>query len=182
MAQQTASGNVLRHELALTVRVAAAAPPGAVFDTLADLSGQPGWGGAEASLLLSVGAPSGPAVAGTEYTSTAEDAVCIIRDSSVVTEASRPRTFEKVTDSRLETKKGGLPAQWLLVHRYDIEPAGDGSLITCTSRLVRANALPGPLAVYGIPVLRRLGMWEWARAGRAGLLRLAAASDRKTRA
>ncbi|MBT2538568.1 hypothetical protein [Arthrobacter sp. ISL-69] len=179
MTRQMASANVLKHELAVMVREKSKATANTVFNTLANLSGHPGWGGAEAATLLSVDAPAGPAMAGTEFTSTSEDATCRIWDSSVVTEAVRPATFEKVTESRLKTKRKGTPAQWLLVHRYEIEPVGVGSRITYTCRLVRADALPGSLALLGIPVLRWLASREWARASRAGLRRLVAAAETK---
>jgi len=182
MTRQTASANILKHELAVTVREKSKAAASTVFDTLADLSSHPAWGGAEASRLLSIDAPVRPAMGGTEFTSTAEDAICRMWDSSVVTEAARPATFEKVTESRLETKRGGTPAQWLLVHRYEIEPDGVGSRITYTCRLVRADALPGPLALFGIPVLRTFSYREWARASRQGLRRLVAAAEIKPRA
>ncbi|MDQ0078402.1 hypothetical protein [Arthrobacter oryzae] len=182
MTRQMAAANVLKHELVVTVWRKSTAQADVVFDTLADLSGHPGWGGAEASTLLSVDAPAGPAIAGVEFTSTSEDAICRIWDSSVVTQAVRPATFEKVTESRLETKRKGSPAQWLMVHRYEVEPDGDRSKITYTCRLVRANALPGSLALYGIPVLRSLASREWARPSRAGLRRLVAAAEAKPRA
>ncbi|MBT2596550.1 hypothetical protein [Arthrobacter sp. ISL-72] len=182
MARQMASANVLKHELAVTVRKKSTATTYKVFDVLADLSGHRGWGGAEASRLVSMDAPGGPARTGTEFTSTSEDAICRIWDSSVVTEAARPATFEKVTESRLETKRKGTPAQWLLVHRYEIEPDGVGSQITYTCRLVRADALPGPLALFGIPVLRSFASHEWAHASRAGLLRLVATAETNPRA
>jgi hypothetical protein len=137
MKEQRTAANVLQREVAVTVREHAGVPAQRVYDVLADLPGHPGWGGAEASTLLSMDAPPGPARAGTEFTSTAEDAICRMRDSSVVTEAVRP---------------------------------------------VRASALPGVLAIYGIPVLRSLASLEWARASRAGLRRLIAAAETIARA
>lgn len=181
MKQQGAMANILKHELAVTVREHSIVPTHVVFDVLADLPGHVGWGGAEASTLLSMEAPSGQAVAGTEFTSTAEDSICRMRDSSVVTEAVRPMRFELVTESALESKRNGTPADWVLVHRYDIEPAGSGSQITYTCRLVRASALPGLLVMLGIPVLRPVAVAEWARASKAGLKRLVAAAETKAR-
>jgi len=177
MKQQRTAGNVLKREVAVTVREHARAPAHTVFDVLADLPGHMRWGGAEASTLLSMDAPAGQATAGTEFTSTAEDAICRMRDSSVVTEAVRPSRFERVTESALESKKNRTPADWLVVHRYEIEPDGNQSDITYTCRLVRATGLPGLLAMFGIPVLRSLASLEWARAGRAGLRRLIAAAE-----
>jgi hypothetical protein len=182
MKQQRTAANVLKREVAVTVREHSAAPAHTVFDVLADLAGHPGWGGAEASTLLSMDAPPGQATAGTEFTSTAEDSICRMRDSSVVTEAVRPSTFERVTESALESKKNGTPADWLLVHRYEIRPDGNQSDVTYTCRLVRATALPGMLAMFGTPVLRSLAAREWARASRAGLRRLIAAAETTARA
>lgn len=181
MKQQRATANILKHELAVTVREHAMVPAHVVFDVLADLPGHLDWGGAEASTLLSMDAPPGPAVAGMEFTSTAEDAICRMRDSSVVTEAVRPTQFERVTESALESKRKGTLADWVLVHRYEIEPAGNWSDITYTHRLVRASAFPGLLAMLGIPVLRSVAVAEWRRASRAGLRRLAAAAETKAR-
>jgi hypothetical protein len=182
MKQQRTAANVLKREVSVTVREHSAAPAQAVFDVLADLSGHPGWGGAGASMLLSMDAPQGQATAGTEFTSTAEDAVCRIRDSSVITEAVRPSRFEQVTESALESRKNGEPANWLLVHRYEIQPVGDRSDVTCTCRLVRASALPGIRVMFGLPLLRSLAAFEWAQASRAGLRRLIAEAERAARA
>lgn len=182
MEKHTGGGNVLRQELAVTVREHSTAPAPVVFDVLANLRGHLRWGGAEASTLLSVAAPEGEATAGTEFGSTAEDGICRMQDSSVVTEAVRPWRFEKVTESKLESKKNGTTADWLLVHRYEFEADGDQCDVTYTCRLARASGLPGPLAAFGIPVLRSLASREWARASRVGLRRLVAAAEILTQA
>lgn len=177
MKQQKTAGNVLRQEVAVTVSQHSTAPAHIVFDVLANLPGHLMWGGAEASTLLFMDAPEGQATAGTEFSSTAEDGICRMQDSSVVTEAVRPLSFERVTESVLTSKRNGTKADWLTVHRYDIEADGSQSSITYRCRLVRANGLPGPLAMFGIPVLRSLASLEWARASRAGLRRLVAAAE-----
>jgi hypothetical protein len=182
MRQQRTAANVLRREVTVVVREHSTAPAGTVFDVLADLPGHPGWGGAEATTLLSMEAPPGQAAAGTEFTSTAEDAIYRMRDSSVITEAVRPSRFERVTESALESKKNGTSADWLLVHRYEIRPDGNQSEVIYTCRLVCATALPGVLAMFGMPVLRSLAAREWARASRAGLRRLIAAAETTARA
>ena len=182
MKQQRTAGNVLDREIAVTVHQHATVPPDIVFDVLADLPHHMMWGGAEASTLLSMQAPPGQATAGTEFTSTAEDRICRMRDSSVVTEALRPWMFERVTESALESKKHGTKAAWLLVHRYEIEAASEQSDVTYTCRLVRASGLPGLLAMFGFPVLRSLAVREWARASREGLGRLIAAAETTARA
>ncbi|SLK13693.1 hypothetical protein [Arthrobacter sp. P2b] len=177
MKRQQTAGNVLKHEIAVTVREHTTAPSPVVFDVLANLTGHMQWGGAEASTLLSMEAPEGQATAGTEFISTAEDGTCRMTDSSVVTEAVRPVRFERVTESAVASKRNGTTADWLLVHRYDIEADGNHSDVTYTCRLVRASGLPGLLALYGIPVLRSLARLEWARASGAGLRRLTAAAE-----
>ena len=182
MKLQRTPANVLKNELTVTVREHTKVPAQTVYDVLANLPGHLRWGGAEASTLLSVDAPAGQAAAGTEFTSAAEDHICRMRDSSVVTEAVRPSRFERVTESALESKRTGKPADWILVHRYEIEPDGNQSDVTYTCRLVRASALPGVLAIYGVPVLRSLASREWARASRAGLRRLIAAAETTARA
>ena len=182
MKQQSTAGNVLNHEIAVTVHQHATVPADIVFDVLANLSHHMLWGGADASTLLSMQAPPGQATAGTEFTSTAEDRICRMRDSSVVTEALRPWMFERVTESAVESKKHGTKASWLLVHRYEIEAAAEQSDVSYTCRLVRASGLPGPLAMFGFPVLRSLAMHEWARANKEGLGRLIAAAETSVRA
>lgn len=181
MKRQEAVGNVLKHGVSVTVREHAVAPAHIVFDVLARLPEYMQWGGAEASTLLSMEAPQGTAAAGTEFTSTAEDGICRMRDSSVVTEAVRARTFEKVTESALESKRKDDTAEWLVVHRYDIEADGNQSDVTYSCRLVRATGLPGLLAMFGIPVLRSLASLEWARASKAGLRRLIATAETSAR-
>jgi hypothetical protein len=177
MKQQRTAGNVLTQEVAVTVREHTTASAYAIFDILTNLPGHLQWGGAEASTLLSMDAPEGQASAGTEFISTAEDQICRIRNSSVVTEAVRPLRFEQVAESALVSKKNGTTADWVLVHRYEIETDGNQSIVTYTCRLVRATGLPGLLAMFGIPVLRSLASIEWARASRAGLRRLIAAAE-----
>lgn len=59
MKQQRTAGNVLNHEIAVTVHQHATVPADIVFDVLANLSHHMMWGGAEASTLLSMQAPRG---------------------------------------------------------------------------------------------------------------------------
>jgi len=58
------------------------------------------------------------------------------------------------------------------------QPDGNQSDVTYTCRLVRATALPGLLGMLRTPVLRSLASLEWARASRAGLLRLIGSGPR----
>lgn len=169
-------------EVAVTVRERTMAPPQLVFDALADPQRYLDWGGAEASTLLSIDAPPGSATVGTEFTSTGEDMVCEMWDSSVVTEATPPLRFERVVDSAVTVKRSGKTADWVLVHRYELEPDGSGTTVTYASRLVRASALPGPLSMLGIPVLRTIALREWSKAAQAGLHRLIVAAEGGARA
>lgn len=107
--------------------------------------------------------------------------MCRMQDSSVVTEAVRPTRFERVTDSRVEVKRSGKAADWVVVHRYETEPDSDECTVTYTCRLVRASVLPGALSMLGVRGLRAIAAWEWSRASRAGLRRLTAAAEARSR-
>ena len=96
---------------------------------------------------LVIDAPEGPASVGTEFRSTGADAMGTFDDSSVVTEASRPRVFEFVTEARLSTKKGAV-VEWTSGHRYKIEPANRGCRVSYTIRSESPIA-----AASGLPVL-----------------------------
>jgi hypothetical protein len=95
-----------------------------------------------------------------------------MHDSSVVTEAERPRALEFVTESAMQLKKAGASTDWMIVHRYEIEPRGIGCHVTYTSRVTRASALPGPLGVFKLPILRWLAMREAAGQAKRGLRNL----------
>jgi hypothetical protein len=137
------------------------APAEGVYDLLADLSSHLAWGGrrrSKRSRLLSLDAPPGSAQVGTEFTSSGEDSVVRMIDGSVVTEATRPFTFEFVTESAWELKRGGRRADCTIVHRYDVAPTTHGCRVTYAIRITRMSALPGPLATFRIPGLRWIAM------------------------
>jgi len=162
-------------ELVIEVEERGAAPAGVVYDLLADLSTHLEWGGARQqgkSRLLSLDAPAGTAAVGTEFSTTGEDAICHMEDRSVVTESSRARTFEFVTESSMELKRGGKRSEWTLVHRYEIAPESGGCRVTFRSRITRVSALPGLLVVFRIPGLRAIALKEAASGSRAGLRNL----------
>lgn len=148
--------NAIRKELSYRATAEAQVPADAVYATIAELSNHPKWSEAqgEGSGLTSFDAPAGLAGVGTEFASTGRDPMSVMTDRSVVTEATRPTTFEFVTDSAMELKRSGKRSGWTLVHRYEIEPRGAGCEITATTRVVRINALPGAFALMRIPGMR----------------------------
>jgi hypothetical protein len=125
--------------------VTSAAPPGAVFDTIVDLRAHLEWSGERAASdtfkLLELDAPEGPALVGTEFTSSGAADNGTFHDRSVVAEAKRPSVFVIETDSRLDRKRG---ATWEahFTHRYDVAPEGDGSRVTYTETISRVNYVP----------------------------------------
>lgn len=153
--------NVLKgRELEGRVSASSRAPTGVVYELLVDLASHLEWGGTRRtgrSRLLSVDAPPGPAAVGTEFSSTGQDSMCRMNDRSVVTTTTPSSTFEFVTYSTCEFRRGKR-ADWTIVHRYDIEPDPAGSRITYTHRATQASALPGPLALFRAPVLRSIAL------------------------
>ncbi len=135
------------------------APAEVVYDVLTDLRTHLEWGGRmqpkETYRLLSMRAPDGSAGVGTEFETTGADAMGVFADTSVVTEAQRPTLFEFVTEAQLSTKNGAL-AVWTNVHRYEIDPRGNGCRIAYTIRTVRISELPGALRAFNVPGLRSL--------------------------
>ena len=129
--QQRGNGraNALKGELIVHLEETTTAPAEIVYDRLADVRNHLEWGGTmqpkDNFRLLSIDAPEGPALVGTEFQSTGADAMGRFADSSVVTEATRPSVFEFVTEARLSTKKGKV-VEWTNIHRYELTPAGRG--------------------------------------------------------
>jgi hypothetical protein len=151
------------------------APADGVYDLLADLSSHLAWGGgrrSKRSRLLWLDAPPGPAQVGTEFTTSGEDSMARMIDGSVVTEATRPFTFEFVTESAWELKRGGRRADCTIVHRYDVAPTTYGCRVTYTIRITRMSALPGPLAILRIPGLRRIAKHRYVGSLRGGFRNL----------
>jgi hypothetical protein len=151
------------------------APAEVVFELLTDLSSHLEWGGrrrSKSARLRTLDAPAGSATVGTEFTSTGEDTMVRMTDRSVVTEATRPSTFEFVTESRWELKRGGKGADVTIVHRYDLAPTPGGCRAGYTFRATRASALPGPLAMFRVPILRSVAMRMSVASLRVGLRNL----------
>jgi len=183
-AQQKGVGrpSALKRELVVRLVETSRAPVEAVYDLLADVPGHLEWGGRQQRTkyrLLSVEAPEGPAVVGTEFRTTGADAMGEFADSSVVTEATRPRLFEFVTEARLTTKKG-VVAEWTNVHRYELMPKGGGCVIVYSLRTLRISELPGPMAAFNIPGLRALLLRLGGSNLRRGLRNLARRAERGT--
>jgi hypothetical protein len=146
---------------------------------LADVRNHLEWGGKMQPKrnfrLLSIDAPAGPALVGTEFKSTGADAMGRFADSSVVTEATRPSVFEFVTEARLSTKKGQV-VEWTNIHRYELTPHREGCRISYSLRTVRISELPGALAMFRVPGLRSLALkmsGSYSRKGLRNLVKLA---------
>lgn len=152
MAQEqhtTESGRIVIPDLVARVRSAAVSPE-RVYGALADLSRHLVWGGSMHKKrnfgLTSLSAPAGPASVGTEFRSTGADPMGSFTDRSVVTEATRPSVFEYVTDGHLEWKKAGKPAsETRITHRFEIEPDGNGALVTYRGHMTRWTDPPSVL-------------------------------------
>jgi len=180
-AQHTEAGraNALKGELRVHVEEPSAAPPAAVYELLANVRNHLEWAGdrqpKDNYRLLSIEAPEGRAIVGTEFSSTGADPMGRFADSSVVTEATAPSLFEFVTEANQTLKKGTVVV-WTSVHRYEITPQERGSRIAYTIRTVRISRLPGMLAVFNVPGLRSLLLkfaGSNARRGVRNLARLA---------
>jgi hypothetical protein len=167
--------NALEQELIVRVEEPSRASADAVFGVLADLRSHLRWAGEQQkrkTRLLTIEAPEGPAVVGTEFQTTGADPMGGFTDRSVVTEAVPGRTLEFVTEARLTTKKGkGI--DWTNVHRYELEPTADGCRIVYTIRIVRISELAGMLVAFKIPGLRGLAVKASTGVAKRGVRNLA---------
>lgn len=153
------------------------APAEAVYDLLADLQSHMEWAGQrqlETTRLLTIEAPAGPAVVGTEFFTTGSDGkVARWSDRSVVTEAIRPDVFEFVTEGRRQGKPGSRP--WLLtaVHRYEIASEPGGCRVSYTQDLTRLAGAPKTFTAPGISrIVFRISA-KYVRRGFEALLAMA---------
>jgi len=173
--------NALKQELVVSVEATSRATTEAVYDVLADLTSHTEWAGERQSKrtrLLTIDAPDGPAVVGTEFHSTGSDPMGMFSDRSVVTEATRGEVFEFVTEARLTTKKG-IATDWTNVERYELEPTVGGCRIVCTSRVSRISELPGMLGVFNVRGLRALGLAVSANVSRRSVRNLARVAEER---
>jgi uncharacterized protein YndB with AHSA1/START domain len=170
--------NALKHEVEIQVEVPCRAPAETVYEVLADLRSHLTWAGERQkknARLLTVDAPVGPALVGTEFTTTGADPMGRFTDRSVVTEATPPSVFEFVTEARLVTKRGKV-ADWTNVHRYELASSPGGCRIRYSIHITRISALPGALALFNVGALSGLvqkATRAAARRGVEGLARLA---------
>jgi hypothetical protein len=128
-----------------SVTVTSQAPPSIVYETVTDLPSHLVWSGERASddnfKLLSMEAPDGAARVGTAFSSSGANFNGTFHDRSVVTEAIPFSLLVIQTESQLDRKRGRT---WEVqfIHRYDIEPDGDGSRITYTDTAHEMNYVP----------------------------------------
>jgi hypothetical protein len=175
------SSNALKRELVVRVEAMSGATPASVYDLLADLSSHLVWAGerqAQRTRLLTIEAPPGPAVVGTEWRSTGADPMGTFSDRSVVTEATPGKGFEFVTDARLTTKRGRT-SDWTSVERYAVEQTVEGCRIVATSRVTRVSELPGMVALFNVPVLREIGLKVSAKVARRTVRNLARVAEER---
>lgn len=171
--------NALKRELLVRVEATSRATPQAVYAVLADLSTHLVWAGerqGKKTRLLTIDAPAAPATVGTEWRSTGADPMGSFSDRSVVTEATPGEVFEFVTEARLTTKQGAI-SDWTQIERFELEPAGEGSRIVCTSRVTRISALPNMLRLFNVPVLRAVALAVSSKVSRRSVQNLARAAE-----
>jgi hypothetical protein len=150
--------NALKRDVEIRVEVPSRARAEAVYEVLADVRSHLTWAGERQkrnARLLTVDAPEGPALVGTEFTTTGADPMGRFTDRSVVTEATPASVFEFVTEARLVTKRGKV-ADWTNVHRYELAPSPGGCRITYSIDITRISALPGALALFNVGPLSGL--------------------------
>ena len=171
--------NALKQDLVVRVEATSRASTEAVYAVLANLPSHTVWAGErqeKRTRLLTIDAPAGPAVVGTEFRSTGADPMGTFSDRSVVTEATPGMAFEFVTEARLTTKKG-IATHWTNTERYELEPTTDGCRVVCTSRVTRISSLPGTLGIFNIPGLRALGLAVSAKVSRRSVRNLARVAE-----
>jgi hypothetical protein len=175
--------NALGSELVLRVEEPSEASPEAVYEVLCDLRTHLRWAGEQQkpkTRLVSIEAPEGRAVVGTEFRTTGLDPMGTFSDRSVVTEAIPAKAFEFVTEAQLTTKKGRR-IDWTNVHRFELELNAGGTRIVYTIRIVRISELPGMLAMFKVPVLRGVALKASAGVAKRGVRNLARVAEGGTR-
>src|SRR6266508_2098693 len=112
--QQRGNGreDALKGELGIHLEETTTAPAEIIYDRLEDVRNHLEWGGKmqpkQTFRLLSIDAPAGPALVGTEFKSTGANALMRSDDLSVGTEATRPSLVELVTAAPLSTKSSNV--------------------------------------------------------------------------
>ncbi len=180
--QKTTSAGTTAGKIEIPDAVASVTTPNVsaerVYGALADLNRHTIWGGSKNGKrpgLLSLDAPAGAAIVGTEFRSTGIDLGGTFSDRSVVTEASRPRLFEFVTEGTLTKKKQGrLGSETTFTHRYEIAEHGAGCVVTYRGRAVRWTNPPFGLTSR---VLRPIIRMMFASMAKRTLRNLIASAD-----
>ena len=143
-----------------TVRSEAA--PAAVYELLATPATHLQWAGTQAPdkafRLLTLDAGAGPAAVGATFVSTGagdKSGSMTFHDTSTVTEATPSSAFAFETDAELVRKR--RPA-WhaRFVHRYALQPAGTGTVVTYTCQVFPLNYRPYWLHPLVRPMTRRM--------------------------
>ena len=181
--QDTRNGraNALEQELVVRVEETSSASPASVYEVLADLRSHAIWAGERQksnTRLLSVEAPAGPAMVGTEFQTTGADPMGTFADRSVVTEAAPGKAFEFVTEAQLTTKKGAA-VDWTNVHRFELSSDGAGTRIAYTIRIVRISRLVGMLGLFKVPGLRGLALKASGGVAKRGVRNLARLAEER---
>lgn len=132
------------------------ARPEVVYDLVADLRTHMAWGGADQRhnfRLLSLDAPAGPATVGTSFSSTGAIPMSLRKwtDSSTVTIAERPGTFEFVTHATVHRSRRSMEATYW--HRYEVAAAPGGSEVSYTFTHLDAS---NPFLRLAVPVVRTM--------------------------
>lgn len=154
--------------LDLAVSAAASVPPARIYATLADLSTHTTWAGSMHGKknfgLRTLDAATDPAVVGTEFRSTGDDPMGSFTDRSVVTEAASPSVFEFVTEGHLEPKKQGKPAcDTRITYRFEIAPAGSGSMVTYRPHISKWTNAPAVLRSAALRPVARMATKSYAK-------------------
>jgi hypothetical protein len=173
--------NALKHDVVIQVEVSCRATAEAVYEVLADVRSHLTWAGERQkknARLLTIDAPAGPALVGTEFTTTGADPMGRFTDRSVVTEATPSSVFEFVTEARLVTKRGKV-ADWTNVHRYELAPSPSGCRIGYSIHITRISALPGALALFNVGPLSGLVQKATRAAARRGVEGLATLAEER---
>jgi len=134
------------------------APPERVYEVIADVTTHLRWAGEDAPRkdfrLLTLDAPHGISKIGTEFRSTGtsdKSGKETFHDRSTVTEARSPKAFAFETASRLDRKhRKAWEARF--VHRFELSPQGEGTLIDYTCTVWPVNYVP----YWLLPGVKRL--------------------------
>lgn len=135
----------VKPRLTFRVTVPSHATPEAVYDVLAQLSTHLTWSGEEAPRsdfrLLTLDAPSRPAIAGDRFSSTGSNGFGTFTDRSVVVQADPGSRFGFDTEATL-TRKHRPTWNAAFTHRYTLAATADGASIAYVGEVRPQNYLP----------------------------------------